>query len=223
MRVAIILALVGSAAMLADQTPQGPDRDPTRYEEAIQAFETEDRASPPPRDETLFLGSSSITNWDLGKAFPDLTAIKRGYGGSHVSDSIHFADRIIFPYTPKVIVFYGGDADVNAGKRPQRIRDDYEKLVATVRARLPETRMVIIGVKSSLAHWDHIDQIREANALVEAFTHTDPLLAFADVDPALIGDDGKPRPELFAENGLNLSEAGYDVWTSVVRPLVIGR
>ncbi len=218
---ALVVGLIGIEGTMRGQAPQGPERDPARYEETIQAFEAEDRISPPPRGATLFLGSSSITNWDLDEAFPGLTAVKRGYGGSHVSDSIHFAGRILFPYAPRLVVFYAGDADINAGKGPERIVADYRKLVGTLHAELPEARMVIIGVKPSAAHWKHIDVIRETNARVKAFTETDPRLAFADVEPPLLDTNGEPAAEMYAENGLNLSPVGYVAWTSVVRPLVM--
>ena len=56
-----------------------------------------------------------------GARVPGLKPIKRGYGGSHVSDTIHFAPRIILPYKPSLIVFYAGDADVAGGKTAETI------------------------------------------------------------------------------------------------------
>ena len=38
--------------------------DPTRYEETIQRFEAEDKASPPPEGAILLTGSSSIARWN---------------------------------------------------------------------------------------------------------------------------------------------------------------
>ena len=43
----------------------------------------------------FFCGSSSIVGWDLVKSFPDLPVSKRGFGGSQIADSTHFAPRII--------------------------------------------------------------------------------------------------------------------------------
>jgi hypothetical protein len=40
-----------------------------------------------------------------------LTVIPRGFGGSHFSDLIYYAERIIFPYKPRAILIYEGDAD----------------------------------------------------------------------------------------------------------------
>jgi len=216
-----ILTAVGLVALRsAFAFAQVADPDPARFEKDIAAFEAEDRATPPPAGAALFVGSSSIRYWDVGKAFPGVKTIKRGFGGSHISDNIHFAERIIFPYKPKLIVFYAGDADVAANKSADQIFAGYKELVAKVHDRLPATPMVIIGTKPSPLHWKHVDTIRRANALVRQFVAADPLLRYAEVDRQLLGADGQPRRELYAENGLNFNDEGYKVWTDAVKPTI---
>ena len=202
-------------AAVAAQSPA-----PSRFEADIAAFEAEDRASPPVLGAVLFVGSSSIRYWDVAGAFPGRTLVKRGYGGSHVSDTIHFADRIIAPYRPRLIVFYAGDADVAAGKTAAQIAADYQALIGGIHARLPGVRTIIIGTKPSPAHWAHIETIRAANAAAMALAAADPLVEYADVEAALLGRDGRPRPEFYAENGLNLNEQGYAAWTAALRPVL---
>ena len=137
-----------------------------------------------------------------------------------MSDSIYYADRIIFPYKPALIVFYAGDADVAAGKTAEQIAGDTRTLVGMIHATLPGIPTVVIGTKPSPAHWKHIETIRRANVLVRQWAAGDPLVAFADVDAALIGADGSPRADFYVENGLNLNERGYVAWTDAVRPVV---
>jgi hypothetical protein len=38
----------------------------------------------------------------------------------------------------------------------------------------------------------------------------------------MLGADGKPRPELFVQDGLHLNEAGYTLWNALLRPLLEG-
>jgi len=216
MRIPLALVLLlRSAAVFAQVNP-----DPARFEKDIAAFEAEDRASPPPAGSTLFVGSSSVRYWDVAKAFPNMSTIRRGFGGSHVSDNVYYADRIIVPYRPKLIVFYAGDADVAANKTADQIVADYRALIALVHARLPQTPMVIVGTKPSPAHWKQIETIRRANMLVREIAAADPLLRYADAERALLGPDGRPRPELYAENGLNLNDDGYKVWTGALKPVI---
>jgi lysophospholipase L1-like esterase len=37
-----------------------------------------------------------------------------------------------------------------------------------------------------------------------------------DVASPMLGGDGRPKPELFVEDGLHMTPAGYDIWTAVV-------
>jgi len=215
----LVVSLVVLATTAHGAAAQG-SLDPARFARDIEAFEAADRVTPPKPDSTLFVGSSSIRYWDLAKAFPRLTWIQRGFGGSHVSDNIYYADRIIFPYKPKLIVFYAGDADVAANKNADSIFTDYKTLISLIHSRLPGTPLVIVGTKPSPAHWKQIETIRLANALVKEFVETDPLVRYVDVERPLLGADGQPRPDFFVDNGLNLSAAGYQAWTATVRPAV---
>ena len=175
---------------------------------------------PPPAGATLFVGSSSIRYWDVAAAFPALRTIRRGYGGSHVSDTLHFADRLIVRYRPALVVFYAGDADVAAGKDAATIAADTLTLVGRVHEALPSTPIIVIGTKPSPLHWPHMPAIRAANRLVRDGLAADRRAAYVDVEAALLGPDGQPRADFYTENRLNLNDRGYEAWTTAVRPTV---
>jgi hypothetical protein len=221
---AVLLAAVLLAAVIPACAPAlalaQTNPDPARFEKDIAAFEAEDKLAPPAPGGTLFVGSSSIRYWDVAREFPALRPLRRGYGGSHVSDTIHFATRIIVPYQPSLVVFYAGDADVAGNKTAEQIAADTHTLVALIHARLPGTPVVVIGTKPSPLHWKHMDTIRRANALVRADMAGDRLAAYAEAETALLGADGRPRADFYAENGLNLNERGYAAWTAALRPTI---
>ena len=195
-----------------------PEKDPSRYESSIRAFEKQDRTQPPTTEGILFIGSSSIRGWNLEPYFSDLPVINRGFGGSHIADSVAFAERIVLPYRPKVIVLYAGDNDVTHGKSPQRVLADYRAFVAKVHQSLPKTRIVFIAIKPSISRWKLVDKMRQANRLIQAVTEKDDRQVFVDVDAPMIGPDGKPKKELFKSDGLHLNDTGYKLWAELVRP-----
>ncbi len=197
-----------------------PKKDADRWEPAIRRFEEQDKKTPPPEGAVLFVGSSSIVGWDLKKSFPDLTAINRGFGGSQIADSVRYAGRIVTPYKPRVIVFYAGDNDIASGKPPERVAADFQAFVAKVRAALPKTRIVYIGIKPSIARWKLIDKIREANRLVRQSAAKEEGVVFVDVEAVMLGPDGKPKAELFKKDGLHLNDEGYKLWAGLVRKQV---
>jgi len=215
----LIVTLLAARLQAQSQT----EAKPNRWEPNIQRFEQQDKKTPPPKNAILFLGSSSIVAWDLQRSFPDLVTINRGFGGSQIVDSLHFVDRIVLPYQPRIIVFYAGDNDIGSGKSPDRVLEDYKQFVAKVHDGLPKTRIVFVAIKPSIRRWSLIDNIREANAKICEFIEKDPLLIYLDIDKPMLGKDGKPRPEIFKSDGLHMNDAGYDIWSDMLRPYLIER
>jgi lysophospholipase L1-like esterase len=214
------IAAAISIAMAADCVADCARAAESRWEPDIRAFEKKDRERKPLPGGIVFVGSSSIRGWDVGKSFPDLPVVNRGFGGSQIADSVEFAGRIVIPYKPKTVVFYAGDNDINAGKTPQQVLSDYREFVAKVHGPLPDAKIVFIAIKPSLRRWNLVSAMREANKLIREYSESDPKLEFVDVDPPMIGADGKPRPELFVEDGLHMTAEGYRIWTALVRPLL---
>jgi lysophospholipase L1-like esterase len=213
-----ILALLSSLTATPALAQQA-DTSFRQWEGDIRAFERSDSAQPPAKHGILFVGSSSIRMWEtLASDFPDLPVINRGFGGSELHDVAHFANRIVLPYKPRVIVVYAGDNDLANGRTPQQVLNDFRRLVRTVHRALPRTRIVFVAVKPSIARWNIIGRIREANTIVRRYTRTDTRVDFADVFTPMLGADGQPRKELFGEDGLHMTRAGYELWTRVVRP-----
>ena len=83
---------------------------------------------------------------------------------------------------------------------------------------LPEVKIVFVAIKPSIRRWELVDKMREANAQIRADAEGDDLLEYVDVDAPLLGADGRPRADLFVEDGLHLNDAGYAIWADLVRP-----
>ncbi len=210
--VAILLMARGTVRAADEPKKASP------WEKAIQAFEARDQKTPPPKGAILFAGSSSIVGWKLAQYFPDLQTINRGFGGSRIPDSTEFADRIIIPCAPKIIVFYAGDNDVAGNKTAERVCDDYKAFVKKIHDALPEAKIIFITIKPSIARWKLWDKMQAANKLIAEFVKSDKRLGYVDVGPPMLGEDGKPKAELFVKDGLHLSADGYELWTKLVLP-----
>ena len=78
-----------------------------------------------------------------------------------------------------------------------------------------------IAIKPSPKRWGLVHRARAANALIKAECVENDRLSFVDVDTPMIGDDGQPRAELFVDDKLHLSNAGYELWTQLVRPHLV--
>lgn len=203
--------------------PAGPPRVPEQvssadWEADMQRFAAADVVTPPPKHAVLFVGSSSIRFWDtLATDFPGLPVINRGFGGSHIRDSTWYAGRIVVPYAPRMIVFYAGENDLESGRSPQQVRDDFHAFVARVRRDLPGVRIAYISSKPSPLRVRLLEAERQANALIEGDAGRLNVV-FIDVFTPMLDAHGQPREELFREDRLHMNRTGYELWTRVVTP-----
>lgn len=215
-----MLSLLAASALSTLRAEGRQQADADRWAKEIAAFAAEDDARPFAPGGIVFVGSSSIRLWDLASAFPGRRVLNRGFGGTQIPDSVRHVERLVLRHQPSIVVFYAGDNDLSAGRSPRQVLADFETFVARVHEALPATRIAFIGVKPSLARWAIVDKVREANRLVRSVCDRDDRLGFVDVDGPMIGWDGKPRPDLFAQDGLHLSPKGYALWNVLVTPFL---
>ena len=192
-----------------------------RWEKEIKAFETSDKELFPPADAAVFVGSSSVRMWKtLAEDFAEFPTIRRGFGGSQLGDSVIFADRIILPYKPRIVVVYAGGNDLAAGKKPEDVLEQFELLAAKIHATLPDARIAYISINPSIKREAKQPEVRAANALIKKFVEGKPRLRFINSHDGLLGPDGKARKELLRADGLHLNAEGYKHWLSLVKPAI---
>jgi lysophospholipase L1-like esterase len=189
-----------------------------RWEKAIQAFEAADRANPPRPGAILFIGSSTIVRWKtLAQDFPEHPVINRGFGGSQIADSVFYADRIVVPYKPRLIVLRAGGNDIHAGKTPEQVLADFKAFVEKVRAKVPATRIAYMTINATPSRWADVEREKKANQLIKEYIASGKNLDYIDTCDATLGADGKPREELFVKDRLHFNEEGYKILISIVR------
>ncbi len=229
-RVLALLVLVLGLAPLARaiDAPQGPSAPPqgassaSEWDPAFAAFAAADRASPPPEGAVLFVGSSSIRLWTgLEAGFgPDTVVLKRGFGGSRLSDCVSNLNRLVIGYKPRMVMVYAGDNDLAAGAEPADVLKRFAQFVEGVHRALPATRIDYISIKPSPARIELLGRIRATNALIRDYIAGDGRLQYVDVHAAMLDASGRPRSELFGADGLHLNAEGYALWTSIMAPYV---
>ena len=191
------------------------------WQAEIAALVAQDSAAPPPREGVVFVGSSSIRLWTtLARDFPGVPVVNRGFGGSMIADSTRHAAQLIVPYRPRLVVLYAGDNDVEGGHSPRQVLADFEAFVARVQTDLPNTAIAFVSIKPSIARESLWPVMRAANAAVAKWAATRTDVAYVEVASAMLGADGKPRPELLRDDGLHMAPAGYAIWIERLRPVL---
>jgi lysophospholipase L1-like esterase len=187
----------------------------------MDAFRAADAAQESPDGVVLFLGSSSIRLWKtLAADFPGVDVLNRGFGGSHIADSIvHFGD-LVLPHKPRLIVFYAGTNDIASGKSPEQVAAHFREFRRRVAEVLPETKVLFISLQMAPARWELREKMALANTYVAAFCAADERLFYVDVNPHVLTEDGAPLTELYSSDMLHMGPEGYALWRRILRPFI---
>lgn len=142
--------------------------------------------------------------------------INLGFGGSTLAACVYFFERLVPPHHPRSLVFYAGDNDLGDGQAPEAVVESFQALLQKVTQQLGDTKLMFMSIKPSPARWPIIDQIRRTNMAIMEALATRPHSYYIDVFHPMLGDDGRPQPLLYSEDGLHLSPAGYRLWTQIL-------
>jgi lysophospholipase L1-like esterase len=205
-------------AALAPQAPPASAAPDARWQDSFEAFAAADKAHAPPPGGVVFVGSSSIRLWkDLEQEFDASQGIvKRGFGGSRMSDCARYVGRLVLPYKPHLVVVYAGDNDLAEGRSPQDVLTSFRHFVESVRKALPETRVAYLSIKPSPLRQSLMPAMRETNALIAQYSKTQPNLDYIDVFSKMLDANGRPRSELYRADALHLNADGYALWKTVI-------
>ncbi len=193
--------------------------DSSNWEKSIADFEARDVTNRPPENCIVFVGSSSIAMWKSLKGdFPGLPVVNRGFGGSHLADSVNFAHRIITPYKPRQVVVYAGGNDISSKKPPELVYGDFVALAQKIRRNLPNARISYISIAGNPNRWEQVEQVKQANSMIQRYCDTHKNMDFINVFPLMLGPDGLPKPGIFLADQLHMNEKGYAIWKEAARP-----
>lgn len=196
----------------------GPSALETALQPEVQAFLQADRQSPPAHCQVLFVGSSTIRYWapTLAQDMAPLPVIDRGFGGSHVASVNHWFRELVSSHYPRSIVFYAGENDLDAGTSPATVVANFDRFMKLKVQKLGVTPVYFISLKPSPARWAQRAQQSQVNAAIAERAAHRADLHYVDVVPAML-EGGKPK-DIYREDRLHMTEAGYRIWTGIVKP-----
>lgn len=187
------------------------------YEEEVQALERARSTNGTPLNPFVFYGSSSIRLWTtLAYDFPTLKPLNLGFGGSTLEACVWFFERLIVPYRPRYLVVYAGDNDLGDGQPANNVIRSFRALVDKIKTYLGETPVSFMSIKPSPARMNLLDAIIYTNETIKADIARNNTLHYVDIFHAMLDDNRQPRQELYAEDGLHLSPAGYRLWKHIL-------
>jgi lysophospholipase L1-like esterase len=207
---------VTTRAQQAGATP-----DPKRFEKNVLAYEAADKASPPPANAVLLAGDSQFFRWKtVTEDLAGYTVVNRGIDSFQSPDLLYYADRLVLPYKPRIIVLHVGGNDVHNGRTADQVLGDFKAFAAKVRAVQPGVPIAFTSITPSPGRWQEADVRRAANRLIREYVATEKGLHFIDLWDVMLGPDGQPREDLWVSDRIHPNHDGYLIRVRIMRPLL---
>lgn len=215
----LALALVPQESML--------DPGIAKWENAIKKLEQRNQTDAAVDRGIVYYGSSSIRRWEnVPSDMAPWPAINRGYGGAKLPDIIHYAPRVIGPHlgqsNPKrcraIVLFVGNDI---SGKEtdvsPEEVASRFCRLLNWIRQQDATVPVFWIEVTPTNSRWDVWPAIESATKRISKLIECDANAHLIATAGAFLGQDGRPRSELFVKDELHLNEDGYKQWAILIK------
>jgi lysophospholipase L1-like esterase len=192
-------------------------QDPTRFNEKVKQINEE---NPPQNNQNtiVFTGSSTIRMWkSLQEDFPKHELVNSGFGGSQASDLLYFLNELVLVYNPSKVFIYEGDNDISAGKSSEEILDDYKNITTKIHESGPETEIILISPKPSVARWELKDKYLDFNSKLKKFAAGKKNVKYADLWRPMLDKNKEPMKDIFIEDNLHMNQKGYAIWAKIIR------
>lgn len=170
----------------------------------------------------IFIGDSITQGWEgrgkgvWAKYYAKRNAVNLGIGGDRTQHVIWRLDNgNLYRIKPKAAVIMIGTN--NSGSNSSKeIADGVKVIVQQLRKKLPETKVLVLGVFPRGANnADKRRQVNEgANALFKKLADG-KAVHYLDIGPEFLGKDGTLTREIMPDL-LHLSEKGYTIWAESI-------
>ena len=193
-----------------------------KFESEIRKFEHIDSITTYDPESILFVGSSSIRRWEsLTQDMAPMSVINRGFGGSTIPEVIYYADRIILPFHPKLLVLYCGENDLaNDNTKANQAVKSFKQFIAYMKVNLPDTKVFFVSIKPSISRVQYWTKMQEANAKIIKIMERKSNYYFVDVASEMLDHQGVVLQDIFVEDNLHLNAKGYAIWTDLLKPIL---
>jgi lysophospholipase L1-like esterase len=192
-------------------------QNPTRFQQEVDSIVAHN-LSVDRENLIVFTGSSSIRMWDnLQASFPEHNVINLGFGGSEMADLLYFIEKIILQFKPRQVFIYEGDNDISLGRSNKDILATADSIVARIMHELPQTQIVFISPKPSVARWHLKEKYESFNTDLQHWTKSKKNVKYADVWKPMLKKNGEVREDLFLKDNLHMNEKGYTIWTAQLK------
>jgi len=217
----IVIPVVVSAAQPSTTVPEQrstPEWRAERHAEKVAQAKAGDI-------DFVMIGDSITHNWEKQKTYNERFApyktLNLGVGGATTQTVLwRLQNGEIDGIAPKLVTLMIGTNNSGRDSAPD-IALGIETIVAELRQRLPESKIVIFSVfpRSNPRTKGDFERVQAINKLLPAIADNQYVF-HVDINQNFLDAKGQLRPELFGKDRLHLAGAGYDVWYQALQPIL---
>ena len=196
-----------------------------RWENDIKFLESKDREGACVEDCILFVGSSSIRLWkEIESDMSPYKVVKRGYGGAHFYDLIHYTKRLVRNHNPKAIaVFVANDITGKNNNswygdlKPKEVLQLFKFFTEEIKSIHGDIPIFAIETTPTISRWSVWDKISTANDLIKDYTLRKENLNYITTRFDFFDSKGYPEEKYFINDKLHLNKSGYKLWSKIIK------
>jgi beta-glucosidase len=176
----------------------------------------------------LFLGDSITRGWANDSDQGPRAVWERYYAPRHAANFGIGGDRTqhvlwrlehgeLDGIKPRVVVLMIGTNNVHANT-PAEIADGVTAVVKTLRAKLPSTKVLLLGVFPRGKTPDAVrERLKAVNERIARLDDGGKTVEYLDIGPRFLNPDGTISQEIMPDF-LHLSRKGYHIWADAMEP-----
>lgn len=185
------------------------------YAEKLEKYSVENNKYLDYEIDVAFLGDSLTDGYDVESYYNEYLVTNRGIGGD---TTIGLEERLkvsVYDLKPKVIVMLIGANNMN------EMFTNYEKLLIGFKQNLPDTKVVLLSLTAMGGeHWGAKNQLASYNNVKIKKYAEKYGYYFVDLFTPMFDETTGEVYEGYTVDGGHFTKLGYDVVTSLVKPIV---
>jgi hypothetical protein len=209
--VLLLIPIVHLAYLVSRDALATLDPSPDVWADELAAYGRADRSTTLPVDPVVVLGGRRVKLWHHLEDAISRPLLVRGLGDAIVEDITHNYSALVGYYRPSAVVLLPGNSEfhIRDNKSAEELLAAIQELEAIDASHGVTRQFIVYAPLKTPLHPRDDQEIEKATWLLSEWAATHPRVSLLDANALLTDQDGRPRPEYYLSDGVNLNEWGY--------------
>lgn len=169
------------------------------------------------KGEIVFYGASNFTYWStMEQDIPGFKVQNHGFGGSDDAGLMKYAEKLLYPYDPKIVVFQTGSNDyVHVdGSDEEKIAfcmKRKKEMFETFHKRLPKAKFLVLAGILLPGRSQYLELTKEINRQLRELCESNDYMTYVDAED-MTYQNGSFDKSLFQEDKIHLTPEARVRW-----------